>query len=88
MEEAMGKGSSSSEDLVLQQVPEPQATVPVAPEFWSTVLGVYIAKWGPPTSSRAQGKVSAIQAAPTPPVEMDKELTWWLQEEEVTAEQA
>ena len=35
------------------------------------------------TSEKTQGKAPAVEL---PPLEMDEELMWWLQEEEVEAE--
>ena len=46
-----------------------------------------MARQGPPASSRALGKVPAMQLVTTPLVETDEELAQQLQEEEVAAEE-
>ena len=81
VEEAAGRGSSSTKDLVPKQVHVPQVTVPVVPEFWAIGLSVCMARRGLPTSSRVLGKVPAMQAVPLPWVETDKKLAWWLKGE-------
>ena len=39
-----------------------------------------VARRGLPASSKDQGKALAVVA---PPLKMDKELAWWLQQEEI-----
>ena len=46
-----------------------------------------MARWGPPASLRAYGKMPAMQVGQMPPVEMDVELAHQLQEEEVVVEE-
>ena len=63
VEEGIGKITRegfSTEDLVPKQVPMPQATVPVAPKFWTASPSGQVAKKGPPASSSAQGKAPTI----------------------------
>ena len=62
--------------------------MPAAPEFWAMGPSVCVARWGLPASSRARGKVPAMQTVPMPLVEIDEELVWQLQEEEVVTEEA
>ena len=61
--------------------------MPVGPRFWLSGQSIWVARWGLPTSSKAQEKVPTVQVAPPPP-EMDKELAWWFQKEEVVVEEA
>ena len=64
-----------------------KSAMPIAPKFWASGPSVQVARQGPPTSSRAWGKVLATQAVLAPMVEMDEELVRWLQEEEVVVEE-
>ena len=48
------------------------------------VQNVWVARWGPPTSTKGRGKVPAME--PLPP-EMDEKLVQWLQQEEVAMEE-
>ena len=74
-EEGMGEGageSSSTKDLASKQAPVLQATVPTVPEFLAVGPSVHVARQGPSTTSRAQGKAPAVQVAPIPPAETEK----------------
>ena len=61
--------------------------MPIGNGFWLSGLSTWVARWGPPASSKARGKVPAIQVVQLPP-ETDKELMQWFQQEEVVAEVA
>ena len=61
--------------------------MPIGNGFWLSGLSTWVARWGPPASSKVQGKVPAIQVVQLPP-ETDEELMQWLQQEEVVAEVA
>ena len=87
IEGGTGKGSSSTKDLMTKQAPAPQGMVPAAAKFWATGPSIRLARWGPPISSRAWGKVPAIQVVPAAPAEIEEKLVWWLQEEEVVVEE-
>ena len=71
MEEEKRKGSSSTGDLAPQQAPALKQAMPTGLGFWLSGQSVQVARQGPTTSSKAQGKVPAIQVAPLP-LEMDK----------------
>ena len=53
--------------------------------FGSLGQGIHVARRGPPTSAKAWGKAPAVEL---PPLQMGKELAWWLEQEEVAAEEA
>ena len=80
--------SSSTAELALKQALAPQATMPMAPLFWAVGPSDQVARRGLATSSRAQGKMPIIQAEWMPPAKTDKELSCWLQVEELEAEEA
>ena len=61
------EGSSSTSELVLQQVFALQLAMPTGPRFWLLGQSIWVARWGLPTSSKAQGKVPAMQVVPPPP---------------------
>ena len=44
---------SSTKDLAHQQVPVPQATMPIAPGFWASGPSDKVARRGPATSLKA-----------------------------------
>ena len=69
----VGEGCST-EDLAPKQAPALQETVPTVPEFWAMGPSVHVAGWEPPASSRAKGKVPAMQVVLMPPAEMDEEI--------------
>ena len=58
--------------------------MPKGPGFWFSVQGIWVARQGPHTSTKARGKVPAVEL---PPPEMDKELAWQLQQEEVAVQE-
>ena len=62
--------------------------MPVVPGFWVVGLSDQVARRGSAASSRAQAKVPTIQAESPPPVEMNKELVYQLQAEELAMEEA
>ena len=51
---------SSTEGLVLQQAPAPQATIPAVPAYWALGPKGEVDRRGLAASSRARGKVPAI----------------------------
>ena len=57
----VGEGSST-EEITHKQVPSRWETMPAAPRFWAAGPNDQVAKKGLAASSRAQGKVPAIQA--------------------------
>ena len=62
--------------------------MPVAPGFWIVGPSDQVARRGPAASSRAQGKVPAIQEELPSPAKMDEKLAHQLQAEELAAEKA
>ena len=79
------RGSSSTGGLAPRWASAPQEAMLVALGFWHPGQGIWVVRWGPLTSSKAQGKAPAVE--PLPP-EMDKELAQRLQQEEVAVEEA
>ena len=66
----------------------PQWAMPTVPKFWTVGPSVCVARWGLPTSLRAQGKAPAMQSVLLSPAQMDEKLVQQLQEEEVAVEEA
>ena len=58
----------------------------VAPGFWAAGPSDQVARRGLAASSRAWGKVSAIQVELLPLAKTDKELVCWLRAEELAVE--
>ena len=42
-------------------MPVPEKGMPVGPRFWLPDQGIQMARWGLPTSTKAQEKVSAVE---------------------------
>ena len=87
VEEDRRRGSSSTDNLALGRAPVLQWAMPASPKFWATGPSIQVARQGPPTCLRAQGKAHTVQVAPLPP-DVDEELVQWLQEKEVVVEKA
>ena len=83
----MGEGFST-EDSVSKQVPVPGVTTPAAPRSWVVDPSDQVARRGLTASSRAPGKVPAVQAELLTPAETGKELACQLQVEELAVEEA
>ena len=59
--------------------------MPKGPGFWLSNQIVWVARWGLPASWKARGMAPTMEP---PPLEIDKELAWQLQQEEVVAEES
>ena len=60
--------------------------MPAGPRFWLSGQSTWVTRQGLPASSKALGKAPAVEVAP-PPLEIDKELAQWLQQEEVAVKE-
>ena len=47
-----------------QQASVPEEAMPMGTRFWHPGQGIWVARWGPPTSSKARGKVSTVEPLP------------------------
>ena len=77
MEENWRRGSSSAGGLAPQWVPASEWAMAVGPGFWHPGQGIWVARQGPPTSSKAWGKAPAMVSLP---LEMEEELAQWIQQ--------
>ena len=72
-EEDMGEGTSTA-DLAPKQAPALWETMHEVPKFWAEGPSIQVARIGPAASSKARGRVLAIQVELLPPAEIHKEL--------------